>query len=140
MIFLDWVKGTPIFGGMSGRALAVILKLNFWKSCNHKKSFITSERVRKLTGYLVQSEEILGVLITGKSFTARPDKLIGNWYAFDLKIWYVIGMQFDRYIGQTPIKNLHIPRSNKISKISNRDQDQFFLICLHLLIWKFEIF
>jgi hypothetical protein len=66
----------------------------------------------------------------------RPDKLIGNWYVFDLKFWYVIGMHFDRYIGQTPIKNLHIPRSNKISNISNPDQDQ----CLHILIWKIEIF
>jgi hypothetical protein len=35
------VTGTPVnFGGMTGRALAVILKLNFWKSCDHKKSYI----------------------------------------------------------------------------------------------------
>jgi hypothetical protein len=32
------VTGTPVnFGGMTGRALAVILKLIFWKSCDHKK-------------------------------------------------------------------------------------------------------
>jgi hypothetical protein len=50
--------------------------------------------------------------MTEKSFfellqqtTTRPDKLIGIWYVFDMKIWKVFGMQFD----QTPIKNLHIP-------------------------------
>jgi hypothetical protein len=48
------VIGTPVnFGGMTVRALAVILKLNCWKSCDHKKSFITSERVRILTGHPV---------------------------------------------------------------------------------------
>jgi hypothetical protein len=32
------VIGTPLnFGGMTGRALAVICKLNFWKSCDQKK-------------------------------------------------------------------------------------------------------
>jgi hypothetical protein len=40
IIFSDWVTGTPVnFNGMTGRALAVILKLNFWKSCDHKKRF-----------------------------------------------------------------------------------------------------
>jgi hypothetical protein len=33
------------------------------------------------------------------------------WYVFDMKIWKVFGIQFDRYIGQTRIKNLHISRS-----------------------------
>jgi hypothetical protein len=34
------VIGTPVnFDGMTGRALAVNLKLNFFKSCDHKKSF-----------------------------------------------------------------------------------------------------
>jgi hypothetical protein len=33
IIFSDWVTGIPVnFCGMTGRALAVILKLNFWKS------------------------------------------------------------------------------------------------------------
>jgi hypothetical protein len=36
-------------------------------------------------------------------------------------------VQFDRYIGQTPIKSVHFPRSNKNSKMSNHDQDHFFL-------------
>jgi hypothetical protein len=49
-------------------------------------------------------------------------------------------MHLDRYKGQTPIKNLHIPRSNKNSKISNPDQDHFFLIFLHILIGKFDKF
>jgi hypothetical protein len=41
IIFSDWVTGTPVnFDGMTGRALAVILKVNFWKSCDHKKSYI----------------------------------------------------------------------------------------------------
>jgi hypothetical protein len=41
IIFSDWVTGTPVnFSGMTGRALAVILKLNFWKSFDHKKSYI----------------------------------------------------------------------------------------------------
>jgi hypothetical protein len=35
------VIGTPLnFGGMAGRALAVILKLFFWKSCDYKKIYI----------------------------------------------------------------------------------------------------
>jgi hypothetical protein len=37
---------------MTGRALAVILKLNFWKSFDHKKSYIY-ESVRILTGHPV---------------------------------------------------------------------------------------
>jgi hypothetical protein len=41
IIFSDWVTGTTVnFSGMIGRALAVNLKLNFWKSCDHKKSFL----------------------------------------------------------------------------------------------------
>jgi hypothetical protein len=41
IIFSGCVIGTPVnFGGMTGRALAVILKLNFFKSCDHKKSYI----------------------------------------------------------------------------------------------------
>jgi hypothetical protein len=41
IIFSDWVTGTPVnFCGMTGRALAVIWKLNIWKSCHHKKSYI----------------------------------------------------------------------------------------------------
>jgi hypothetical protein len=43
---------------------------------------------------------------------SRPDKQIRNWYVFDMKICKVFGMQFDLYIGQTAIKNLHIHRSN----------------------------
>jgi hypothetical protein len=39
--------------GMTGRALAVILKLKFLKSCDHKKSFITSESGRILMGHPV---------------------------------------------------------------------------------------
>jgi hypothetical protein len=41
IIFSDWVTGTPVnFGGMTGKAQVVILKLNFWKSCDRKKSYI----------------------------------------------------------------------------------------------------
>jgi hypothetical protein len=39
IIFSDWVIGTPVhFGGMTDRGRAVILKFNFSKSCDHKKS------------------------------------------------------------------------------------------------------
>jgi hypothetical protein len=44
------VIGTP-FGGMTGRALTVILKLNFWKSCDHKKKLYLNEHSRILTGH-----------------------------------------------------------------------------------------
>jgi hypothetical protein len=41
IIFSGCVICTPVnSGGMTGRALAVILKLNFKKSCDHKKSYI----------------------------------------------------------------------------------------------------
>jgi hypothetical protein len=36
---------TPVnFGGITGRALAVILKLNFWKSCDHHKKAIQCKK------------------------------------------------------------------------------------------------
>jgi hypothetical protein len=39
-IFSGWVLGRPVhFSGMTVRGQAVILKLNFSKSCDHKKSF-----------------------------------------------------------------------------------------------------
>jgi hypothetical protein len=38
--FSGWVLGTPVhFGRMTVRGHPVILKLNFSKSCDHKKSF-----------------------------------------------------------------------------------------------------
>jgi hypothetical protein len=44
-IFSGCVIGTPVnFGGMTGRAIAVILKLNFWKLCDHKKSFLLAPK------------------------------------------------------------------------------------------------
>jgi hypothetical protein len=52
IIFSGCVIGTPVnFSMMIGRGLAVILKLKFWKSCDHKKSFITSESGRILMGH-----------------------------------------------------------------------------------------
>jgi hypothetical protein len=69
--------------------------------------------------------------------STRPDKQIGNWYVFDMKIWKVFGMQFDRYIGQIPIKNLHISRSkfligeyggfwSEFDQYTNRTRIKFF--------------
>jgi hypothetical protein len=57
IIFSDWVTGTPVnFGGMTGRALAVILKLNFWKSCDQKKSVFFLAPALQLYGppYIMQ--------------------------------------------------------------------------------------
>jgi hypothetical protein len=63
---------------------------------------------------------------------SRRDKLIGVWYVFDMKIWFVFGMHLDRYKGQTPIKNLHIPRSNFFSKHIKLWSNFFF--------WYFSLF
>jgi hypothetical protein len=59
IIFSGCVIGTPVnFGGMTGRALAVILKLIFWKSCDHKKLYL-NEHSRILTGQPVYAEELM---------------------------------------------------------------------------------
>jgi hypothetical protein len=46
------VTGTPVnFGGMTGRALAVIFKLIFFKSCEHKKSFFIGPQTGNFMGH-----------------------------------------------------------------------------------------
>jgi hypothetical protein len=50
-MFSDWVTGTAVhFDGMTGRALAVILKLNFVRS---QKKLYSNELSRILTGHPV---------------------------------------------------------------------------------------
>jgi hypothetical protein len=44
--YSDWDIGTPVnLGGMTGRALAVILKLIFFKSCDHQKVLLFAKVV-----------------------------------------------------------------------------------------------
>jgi hypothetical protein len=46
-LFSSCVIGTPVdFSGMIVRGQAVILKLNFSKSCDHKKSLLLGHSVR----------------------------------------------------------------------------------------------
>jgi hypothetical protein len=64
------VTGTPVnFGGMTGRALAVILKLNFGKSCNHKKSFLLAPKPETLWGtlYIARVYGLVPALTPGRT-------------------------------------------------------------------------
>jgi hypothetical protein len=59
IIFSDWVIGIPVnFGGLTGRALAVNLKLNFWKSCDHKKSFFIGPQRYNFMVYPIYSTSV----------------------------------------------------------------------------------
>jgi hypothetical protein len=44
---------------MTGRALAVILKLNFWKSCDHKKSIFIGPQPNNFMVHPIQAKLLI---------------------------------------------------------------------------------
>jgi hypothetical protein len=70
------VTGTLVnFDGMTGRALAVILKLIFLKIVRSQKKLYLNEVVRILTGHPVYVDMYLGAIIYNFSFIPALENL-----------------------------------------------------------------
>jgi hypothetical protein len=88
------VTGTHVnFSGMTGRALAVILKINFLKIVRSQKKLYLNEVVRLLTGHPVYPisfvKKIASIVTVSKQQKARP----GSTAAHNPSTFYLIKLK-----------------------------------------------
>jgi hypothetical protein len=122
IIFSGWVI-VPHFGGMTVRGQAVILKFNFFKSCDYKKKKLLGHSIRNSNVHPVQSAEALGPVYP-LSWTQVSSDSINCWpvlrgktnvgKCIALVVWLPIAMFFLIVCGRAKILFLNYPNNNNI--------------------------